>query len=143
MFLPPELRPQIDAESRPYWDALRDRTLLLPYCEHCRQAFFYPRTACPRCHRTDVSWRPSPGRGVVYAVTMVHRAPGKAFAAEAPYAVALLDLPEGCRILMRVHPDDAGLARVGAPGVVDFEVIDEDLTMPLLRIAAADQEETA
>jgi uncharacterized OB-fold protein len=142
MTFPPEFRPQADEDSRPYWEALRRRTLLLPYCADCDRAFFYPRSICPRCHGADVTWRLSAGRGVIYAVTVVHRPPNKKLAAEAPYPVALVDLQDGCRILMRVHPDDAGAARVGAAAQVDFQVIDDELTMPVVRIASAGTEET-
>jgi uncharacterized protein len=142
MTFPLELRPQADEDSRPYWHALRHRNLLLPYCADCDRAFFYPRSICPRCHGADVTWRRSAGRGVIYAVTVVHRPPNKKMAPEAPYPVALVDLQDGCRILMRVHPDDADAARVGAPAQVDFEVIDDELTMPVLRIDAAGTEET-
>jgi uncharacterized protein len=135
MTFPPELRPQADEDSRPYWEALRRRTLLLPYCADCERAFFYPRSICPRCHSAEVSWRVSAGRGVVYAVTVVHRLPSKKL--EAPYSVALVDLQDGCRVLMRVHPDDAGQARVGAPAYVDFQEIDDELAMPVLRIAGS------
>jgi hypothetical protein len=38
------------------------------------------------------------------------------------------------------HSGDA--ARVGIPAYVDFQVIDDDLTMPAGRIAAAGPEET-
>jgi acetyl-CoA acetyltransferase len=61
--------------------------------------------------------------------------------AAAPYPVALVDLDDGCRILMRVHRDDSSAARVGAPAYVDFQVIDDELTMPVLRIAASGAEE--
>jgi uncharacterized OB-fold protein len=38
----------------------------------------------------------------VYAVTVVHRAPSAAFRADVPYAVALVDLDEGFRMLANV-----------------------------------------
>jgi hypothetical protein len=38
------------------------------------------------------------------------------------------------------HPD--GAARAGIPAYVDFQVIDDDLTMPVGRIAAVGPEET-
>lgn len=62
--------------------------------------------------------------------------------ARAARVALAVDLEDGCRILMRVHRDDGSAARVGAPAFADFQVIDDELTMPVLRVAASGAEET-
>ena len=69
---------------------------------------FYPRPLCPSCLSDDLTWTPVSGRGVVHAFTIPHRHPNPAFAADAPYVVALIELEEGARMMTqpgRRRPD--------------------------------------
>lgn len=94
--------PQPDRVSAPFWDALAGGRFELQQCDSCARWVFYPRAICPHCGGVELTWRAASGRGVVYSFTVVHRAP-EAFAAEAPYVVALVDLEEaGARIMTRV-----------------------------------------
>ena len=126
--------PVEDPDSAPYWQSLRHRAMQLPYCTECERAFFYPRTICPRCAGTNLEWRSASGRGVIHSYTVVRRAPSSAFAADAPYTVALADLDEGCRILARVVPEDADRAVVGVPVRIDYQDVTDSLTLPVLRL---------
>ncbi len=87
-------------------------------CEACGGHVFYPRLACGHCGSVALRWVCPSGRGVVYAVSIVHRRADKG----GPYNVVLVDLEEGPRMMSRVEgqPHDCvhiGLrvkARVGA-----------------------------
>jgi uncharacterized OB-fold protein len=127
--------PVQDLDSAPYWDSLRQHALRLPYCAACGQFFFYPRTICPRCHASDVEWRPASGHGVIYSYTVVRRAFSPAFADDVPYTVAVADLDEGCRIIARVRPEDASRTVIGARVQIDYHDQSDTLTLPMLRIA--------
>ena len=63
---------------------------------------WYPRFACPRCGHDDLRWERLSGRGVVYAVSVHHRAALPALADRVPYSVVLVDLDEGARIMSNV-----------------------------------------
>lgn len=95
--------------SEAFWDATRRRELVLPWCTPCGQPFWYPREVCPACGSTEIDWRPASGDGAVYAVSVHHKpGPGRD-AADGPYAVALIDLAEGVRMMSNVvgcPPDD-------------------------------------
>ena len=73
-----------------------------------------PKPICPRCLSRQVDWQPVSPRGLLYSHTVVHIAP-EIFAAEAPYAVGIVDLEGGLRIAMRVLGAPA-LLRVGQAG---------------------------
>ena len=94
--------PRITAETRPYWEGCAAGELRYQWCAACRRAQFYPRVACARCGGRALEWRRSAGRGVVHAVTVVHRAPSAAFRADVPYTIALVDLDEGFRMMANV-----------------------------------------
>ncbi|HEX8805264.1 MAG TPA: OB-fold domain-containing protein [Acidimicrobiales bacterium] len=108
------LEPPVGDASGPFWDATRDQRLVLPWCTACDAPFWYPREVCPRCLSPDVTWRPARGDGVVYAVSAHHRpGPGRD-PADGPYAVALVDLAEGVRIMGNVVGVPADDVAVGA-----------------------------
>ena len=127
--------PVQDADSAAYWRSVRDRALQVPYCLGCQQAFFYPRSVCPRCGSSQIEWRKASGYGVIYSYTVVRRAPSPAFADAVPYVVALADLDEGCRITARVCAEDTQHLVVGARVVIDYEDVTDTVTLPVLRLA--------
>lgn len=94
--------PIVDPESRPYWEALKERKLLLKSCRACGKAHHYPRELCPHCHSDELDWIEAKGDGEIYSFTVVHRPAGEAFAADIPYTVALVTLDEGPRMMTRI-----------------------------------------
>ncbi len=106
--------PDVEPLTRPFWDAVREGRLDIQRCAACGRHVFYPRAVCPHCGAAHLEWVTASGRGVVYAFTVVHRAP-PAFAEEAPYVVALVDLEEGARMMTRLVGVDAGDVAVGRP----------------------------
>jgi uncharacterized OB-fold protein len=68
----------------------------------------------------ELEWTDASGRGVVYALTVVHRAP-PGFAEDAPYVVALVDLEEGPRLMTRLLDVEPAAAAIGMPVEVAIE----------------------
>jgi uncharacterized OB-fold protein len=56
---------------------------------------------CLRCGAAEVEWSEVDGAGIVYAKTVNRRPAEEAFAALVPYAVALVDLDVGVRVMAR------------------------------------------
>ena len=67
------LEPPISDAAAPFWEATRDRRLLLQWCKVCAQAIHYPREFCPACLGEDFEWRESPGQGEIYAFNVMHK----------------------------------------------------------------------
>jgi uncharacterized OB-fold protein len=88
----PEL-PPVDAVTQGWWDATRERRLVLQSCGACGAVQHYPRALCTSCGATDqLGWREVSGNGTVDSFSVVHRGlPGF----EAPYVVARVRLAEG------------------------------------------------
>jgi uncharacterized OB-fold protein len=106
--------PKPDDVTQPFWDGIAAGRLRLQRCRDCGRHVFYPRAVCPHCTTGELEWVDATGRGSVYSFTVVHRAP-PGFADDAPYAVALVDLEEGVRLMTRLvdaAPDEVevGLA---------------------------------
>ncbi|OBH82548.1 DNA-binding protein [Mycobacterium scrofulaceum] len=88
--------------SAPFWDATRRRELTAQRCESCARLVWYPRFACPHCGGAALVWEKLSGDGVVYAVSVHHRAALPALADKVPYSVVLVDLDEGVRMMSNV-----------------------------------------
>ena len=103
--------PRVSAFTRPFWDALSDGRLRSTRCPGCGTFSFPPRNLCRACWRRDVDWVDLPATGTLYSFTRVHVVPG-AFSADAPYAIGIVDLDGGprlmCRLVGDIGPDDLG-----------------------------------
>lgn len=125
------------AETRPFWDGCRAGVLRYQRCAACGRPQFYPRTRCAGCGGADLGWRDSRGLGTVHAVTVVHRAPTPAFARDVPYALALVDLDEGFRLMANVVGGDPETVAIGDRVRVVFERRGEMALPQFTRVAPA------
>jgi uncharacterized protein len=124
------VEPPVSAATARFWEATRARELLLPWCTECERAMWYPREVCPACFGSAIEWRQAAGSGVVYAST-VHHLPGPGRAeSDVPYVVALIELPEGVRMMSNVvnlPPDDVF---VGMDVKVTWKALSDGRNLP-------------
>lgn len=121
----------VDEYSKPFWSGLAECELRLQRCQSCGNHVFYPRGLCPNCHSTVLEWVIASGRGVIYSHTVVRR-PAPIFRNDGPYVVALVDLVEDVRMLMRVDGLAPESAQVGLEVEVIFVEVDGE-NMPRVR----------
>jgi uncharacterized OB-fold protein len=121
-------------ETSPFWAGCRRGELLLQRCTNCRRYRFYPRLLCPWCESDCSEWVPARGRGLVYAVTTVHRAPTKALAKECPYTVVLVDLDEGVRMMGSIVGSPPDAVAIGAVVEVVFDPVTPEIVLPKFRL---------
>src|SRR5262245_6297428 len=100
------------------------------WCTECDAAFWFPGAACPRCLSTAIEWRPASGRGTVHAASAQHRAAVPALADRVPYAVALVDLEEGVRVMSNVVGCQADDVRGGLAVQVTWEALPDGRHLP-------------
>ena len=114
-------QPFANGDSKPYWDAARERRLVIRKCKACGVLHFMPRHLCPACWSDQLEWVDAKGSGTIHSFTVIRRAPAAVFAPRAPYVVALIDLDEGPRMLANVLGEDALDTRIGDRVKVTFE----------------------
>ena len=109
--------------TRPFFEAARERRLVLPRCPR-DGFFFYPRNRCPRCLGADWEWQDASGRGVIHSFTVdrVGHLPGLEHAV--PYAIAIVELAEGPRMTARIVDCDVDALCVGEPVEARYEDVD-------------------
>lgn len=98
----PSLLPEPDSDSELFWEALQRGTLLYQQCSQCDHRQLYFRAMCRRCWSREIEAVEATGRGMIYSFSVVHRAAHPTLAAEAPFAIGLVNLAEGPRILGRL-----------------------------------------
>jgi uncharacterized OB-fold protein len=105
--------PRETATNRPMLEAWREGALALQRCADCRMVFFFPRSLCPRCWATALSWIRSDGRGRIASWSQIHRGLPPGFAGETPVTLAEIEVTEGATLIARVIPDDPRAVRTG------------------------------
>ena len=123
-----------ELDTKPFWEATKQRELRFQQCADCETIVFYPRAHCTGCLSRNLTWRTSKGEGQVYTFSVVRQSYHPFFRARVPYAVAWIDLDEGPRLLSNVVgvADPAAELRVGHRVRVEWEE-HEELAIPLFR----------
>jgi uncharacterized OB-fold protein len=101
--MPPS--PSSGSYPAPYLEGVERGVLRYQLCEDCGAAQVLTRYACMRCAGERLAWRDAAGTGTVYAITLVMRAPSEEFRALIPYALVLVNLDEGARVMAHGSPD--------------------------------------
>jgi uncharacterized OB-fold protein len=128
------IEPKASEVAMPFWDATRREQLVLQWCTDCGKPIFYPREVCPSCLRADtLEWRDASGRGEVYAVSVQHSPQMPMPAYEAPYAVAVVELEEGVRMLSTIVGTDPESVTVGQAVTVTWEPLSDGRNLPLFQ----------
>ena len=74
-------------------------------CASCGQVQYLERPFCATCGSRELTQHTTSGNGVVYATSLVHRAPTPDIRAHGPYNIVLVDMAEGFRMMAHGAPD--------------------------------------
>ena len=126
--------PQPTPETQHFWDGTKRGELLLQCCNSCEHTYFPPRPFCPKCSNRDVRVFAASGDATL-ASYVINERPHPAF--DGPYAIALVELAEGVRMMTNIVDCEQTPAalELDMPLTVVFEPVSEDITLPLFRPA--------
>ena len=113
--------PLSDELNRPFWEAAREGRFVIPRCAECGQLMVPPVANCRACLATRFEWVPAGGRGTIYSFIEYHRAWIPEFADHLPYAVAIIELDEGPRLISLLVGETSDWVRIGAQVRVAFQ----------------------
>jgi uncharacterized OB-fold protein len=125
--------PQVTPEMKPFWDAARRHELVVQRCTGCGTHRFPARDICSRCLSRDAAWTPVSGRGSVFSWAIMHQVYHPGFAAEVPYAVVVIELDEGARLVSNLVDCPPADIRAGMPVEVVFDDVAPDVSLPKFR----------
>jgi uncharacterized OB-fold protein len=126
-------RPLNEDATKPFWNALRQHSVVLPRCRRCNRYHFYPREFCPHCLSPDLEWVPSSGQGRLYSYTLIHQAPHPSF--EVPYIYAVVQLLEGVLLPSNVVDCDPADVQIDMPVTPVFDDVTPEWSLLKFRPA--------
>jgi uncharacterized OB-fold protein len=91
---------------------------------------------CPKCQSMETQWLPSSGSATLYSWTVATHPVDAALADQVPYIIALVQLPEGVRLIANIVACPPDALADGLPLTLVFERQDE-MEIPNFRPTAA------
>ncbi|MEU1164516.1 bifunctional MaoC family dehydratase N-terminal/OB-fold nucleic acid binding domain-containing protein [Streptomyces sp. NPDC005921] len=135
---PPRPRPVVNRDNAGFWEGVADERLLIQRCAGCGTLRHPWLPGCNACGSLDWDTVESAGAGTVYSYVVMHHPPFPAF--DPPYAVGLIELAEGVRMVSNVVGVPYDKVRIGLPVRVEFLRYEEDgtaTTLPVFRAVDA------
>lgn len=120
--------------DRAFFEAAARGELLYQRCPACDHVQFYPRQLCTACGG-DSAWATASGRGVVHTFTIVRQNGQQPFRDEVPYAVAMVQLDEGVRMMGTVTDCPVESVHIGMPVEAYAVACGEEIAVPFWRPA--------
>jgi uncharacterized OB-fold protein len=111
--------PKATPESQRYWDGTQAGELWIQKCVTTGKPFFPPRVYSPFTIGGDTEWIQASGKATLYSYVINHR-PAPGFEDDAPYAIAVVQLEEGPRMMTNI---------VGIENTPENLVLDMPLTV--------------
>ena len=124
--------PAPDNASRHYWQSAAEGRLVVQRCTSCGVYQFYPRALCASC-AGETEWVDASGRGTLYTFTVIRQNRSEAFAALSPYAVGIVELEEGVRMMSNIVECDVEELEVGMALEVLILKAADDVGLPFWR----------
>jgi uncharacterized protein len=127
--------PKPDAVSQFFWDGCAQHKLLIQRCSQCYRYNHPPRIVCPSCLSTSLVPTPVSGMAVVDTFTVPLQPYDAYYAAQVPYALAVVELAEQrfLKMVTNIVDIDPDLVRIGMPVEVEFRPVGGGVTLPLFR----------
>lgn len=125
-----------DPLTAEYFDHCAKGKLCFQRCDGCNRWRHVPRIMCAHCGSDQWEWQESSGRGHVFSWTVCHQAMHPGFADEVPYAVAVIELDEGVRMVSGIRGIDPGDLELDLPVRVTFVAVDDGVSLPYFEPAA-------
>jgi hypothetical protein len=94
-------------------------------CKECGSIQFPPRLVCPECGAQEFETVRLSGKGKLLTFTIIRVAP-EGFGDLAPYAVGIVELEEGIRVMGQVVDCDPEALKIGDKLVSQFRRINEE-----------------
>lgn len=91
-------------------------------CTECGRVAYPPRKVCPSCRGTSFEGLRLTPSGKVVTSTVIHVPPDD-FLNEAPYAMAIVETPEGARFMTQVVDCDPSTVMPGTEVSLEFRLI--------------------
>jgi uncharacterized OB-fold protein len=122
-----KLIPVPDDFSKPFWDAINEKRLVVQNCSSCNTLQYPPRPACQHCGADKFEWKDTSGKGHILSFFVTYDGRYQRRIPDQPYNVAIVSLDEdpGINFYANLGSDNipAKEIPVGAAVEVTFEEV--------------------
>ncbi|GGS59063.1 bifunctional MaoC family dehydratase N-terminal/OB-fold nucleic acid binding domain-containing protein [Streptomyces cinerochromogenes] len=125
-------RPVVNRDNAGFWQGVAGHRLLIQRCTDCGTLRHPWLPGCNACGSLEWDTVEASGEGTVHSYVVLHHPPFPAF--DPPYAVGLIELAEGVRMVSNVVGVPYDRVRIGLPVRLEFRAYDEELTLPVFRV---------
>jgi uncharacterized OB-fold protein len=132
----PHTRPVPEPDSdliAAFWDHCAHERLCFQRCSRCGAWRHLPRYLCSACGSPDWQWQRSTGRGRVFSWTVTHQPLVRDFPEPVPYAVVVVELEEGVRMVSGLRDLAPAALTLDLPVEVVFETVGRGMKLPFFR----------
>jgi uncharacterized OB-fold protein len=119
--------------SQPFWDAAKQHKFVLKKCSKCGFIDHPPYLYCTNCHADEHEWVETSGKATLAAYAINQFGVPFPFWADLPYVVAMIDLPEGPRMISNIVECDHDKLENGMELEVVFDDVTDEITLPKWR----------
>lgn len=128
-------RPVVNRDNAGFWEGVAAHQLLIQRCTGCGTLRFPWLPGCGGCGAPEWDTVAASGAGTVFSYVVMHHPPFPAF--DPPYAVGLIELAEGVRVVSNITGVPYDKVRIGMPVELEFLRADDELELPVFRGAVA------
>ncbi|MEE1837471.1 bifunctional MaoC family dehydratase N-terminal/OB-fold nucleic acid binding domain-containing protein [Streptomyces sp. SP17KL33] len=128
-------RPVVNRDNSGFWEGISRHRLLIQRCADCATLRLPWLPGCNACGSAAWDTVEASGEGAVYSYVVMHHPRFPAF--DPPYAVGLIELVEGVRMVSNVVGVPCDKVRIGMPVRLEFARCDEELELPVFRAVEA------
>ncbi|NGO78957.1 hypothetical protein G6045_25345 [Streptomyces sp. YC504] len=134
-------RPVINRDNAGFWKGVEEHKVLIQRCTECSVLRFPWLPGCNSCGGAEWDTVEASGEGTVFSYVVMHHPPFPAF--DPPYAVGLIELAEGVRMISNVVGVPHDEVRIGMAVRLEFLRTDEELEVPVFRPVGASSADSA
>ncbi|MFF8381170.1 bifunctional MaoC family dehydratase N-terminal/OB-fold nucleic acid binding domain-containing protein [Streptomyces sp. NPDC015661] len=134
--VPRRPRPVVNRDNAGFWEGVAAHRLLIQRCGACATLRFPWLPGCADCGSREWDTVEASGAGTVFSYVVMHHPSFPAF--DPPYAVGLIELAEGVRMISNVVGVPYDKVRIGMPVRLEFQRVDEELELPVFRAGGED-----
>jgi uncharacterized OB-fold protein len=98
--------------SKAYWDATREKRLIVQYDERSGKYQFFPRATSIYDGHRDLDWREVSGKGEIFSYTIAYRA-RPPFQGHEPFVIGLVTLDERVNVMANIVHCDRDRLNIG------------------------------
>jgi uncharacterized OB-fold protein/acyl dehydratase len=124
-------RPVINRDNAGFWEGVAERRLLIQRCGGCGKPRFPWLPGCGACGSPHWDTLEASGSGSVFSYVVMHHPPFPAF--DPPFAVGLIELAEGVRMVSNIVGVPPDKVRIGMPVELEFLGVGAEYELPVFR----------